>query len=343
MAISRARNPLLVFGKVLWIGLAIVLLSAIGTIGYHLLEGWSWLDSLYMVVITFSSIGYGEVHPLSRIGREFTIMLIGCGAVVVALGIGTLTQALLEFELLQFFGRRRVERQIARLSGHYIICGAGRVGRSAARELARKPVPFVIIEKEPDKAEGLPPDWLIMFGDATLENILIAARIERAAGLVAATTTDATNIFIVLNARSLNNNLKIIARASEEESAKHLSKAGANSVISPYAFAGHQIAQGLLRPNVVDFLSLTTGRDGGQEMVIEEIAVAARSPLAGTTVGESGIHRDYGIIVLALKHSDGSTVFNPKAREQIRSGDYLIAMGEPASMSNLELVAGNPQ
>src|SRR5437588_9751254 len=290
MAISSATNPLQAFRRVLWIGLALLLLSAIGTLGYHYIEDWSWLDSLYMVVITFSSIGYGEVHPLTQTGREFTIGLIGCGAVVVALGIGTLTQALLEFELLQFFGRRRVERQIARLSRHYIICGAGRVGRSAARELARKPVPFVIIEKEPDKAEGLPPDWLIMFGDATLENILIAARIERAAGLVAAVTTAATNIFIVLNARSLNNNLKIIARASEEESAKHLAKAGANSVISPYAFAGHLIAQGLLRPNVVDFLSLTTGREGGREMIIEEISIDTNSPLAAKTVGASGMH-----------------------------------------------------
>src|SRR2546421_3834874 len=230
MPLSPDANPLKTFRKVLWIGFALLVLSAIGTIGFHEIEGWNWLDSLYMVVITFSSIGYGEIHPLSRAGRIFNIGLITSGAVMVALGIGTLTEALLEFELLQFFGRRRVERQIARLSRHYIICGAGRVGRSAARELARKPVPFVIIEKEPDKAEGLPPDWLIMFGDATLENILIAARIERAAGLVAAVTTDATNIFIVLNARSLNNNLKIIARASEEESAKHLAKAGANSV-----------------------------------------------------------------------------------------------------------------
>src|SRR5438270_420348 len=196
MAISRARNPLLVFGKVLWIGLAIVLLSTIGTIGYHLIEGWSWLDSLYMVIITFSSIGYGEVHPLSHVGRMFTIGLIVSGAVFVALGIGTLTQALLEFELLHFFGRRKMERLLARVSGHYIICGAGRVGRSTARELAKRPVPFVIVEKDPHLAEALPPEWLILNGDATQESTLAAARIDHAAGLVAATTRDADNIFI---------------------------------------------------------------------------------------------------------------------------------------------------
>ena len=343
MAISTAAHALKTFRKVLWIACALLILSAIGTIGFHEIEGWSWLDSLYMVVITFSSIGYGEVHPLSPRGRIFNITLITSGAVMVALGIGTLTQALLEFELLQFFGRRRMERQIGRLSGHYIICGAGRVGLSVARELARKPVPFVIIEKEQDKAEGLPTDWLVIIGDATQDATLASARIEYAAGLVAATTTDAHNIFIVLNARTLNPKLKIIARASEEESAKHMTKAGANTVVSPYTFAGHLIAQGLLRPNVVDFLSLTTGRDGGHEMVIEEIAVQSGSSLANNTVGGSGIHRDYGVIVLAIKHADGNTKFNPQARDEIRAGDFLIAMGEPASMSNLEIAATGQQ
>jgi voltage-gated potassium channel len=340
---SPAAHALRTFRKVLWIGFALIVLSAIGTVGFHVIEGWSWLDSFYMVVITFSSIGYGEVHPLSRMGREFNILLIVGGAVTVALGIGTLTQALLEFELLQFFGRRRMERQIARLSGHYIICGAGRVGRSAARELAKKPVPFLIIDKDQVTSEELDPEWLVMIGDATQESTLVSARIEHAAGLVAATTTDAGNIFIVLNARSLNPHIKIIARASEEESAKHLTKAGANTVISPYTFAGHFIAQGLLRPNVVDFLSLTTGRYGRNEMVIEEIAIRPQSPLAGTTIGQSGIHRDYGVIVLAIKHPSGDTHFNPQARDQISAGDFLIAMGEPASMSNLEHAAAGQQ
>src|SRR5215510_1176892 len=145
MPIATVRNPLIAFRRLLWIGIALVVVSAIGTIGYHVIEGWNWLDSLYMVVITFSSIGYGEVHPLGRHGREFTIALISCGAVLVALGIGTLTQALLEFELLQFFGRRRVERQIARLSGHYIICGAGRVVLSIPRAPGSTPFPYATL------------------------------------------------------------------------------------------------------------------------------------------------------------------------------------------------------
>ncbi len=279
---------------------------------------------------------HGGNHPMSTAGRAFNIGLIILGAVLVALGIATLTQALLEFELTQFFGRRKMERQIARLSQHYIICGAGRVGRSAARELANKPASFVIIEKDEAKAERLPESWPVVIGDATHESTLIQARISAASGLVAATTTDANNIFIVLNARSLNPQLKIIARASEDEAAKHLIKAGAHSVVSPYSFAGHRIAQGLLRPNVLDFLDLATARDGKYEMIIEEILIPEGSPFAGTTVGDSRIHRDYGVIVLAVKRADGHTLFNPQATHPIMPGDCLIAMGEPSAMAKLE-------
>src|SRR5579872_155603 len=233
----RPDKPTKAKGRLTWIAFALLLLAAIGTAGLHFIEGWSWFDSLYMVVITFSTIGYGEVHPMTTAGRAFNIGLIVVGAVLVALAIGTLTQVLLEFELTQFFGRRRMERQISRLSKHYIICGAGRVGRSAARELANKPSSFLIIEQDPAKAERLPEGWPVLLGDATQEGTLLQARITEAAGLVAATTTDANNIFIVLNARSLNPNLKIIARSSEDEAAKHLKKAGANTVISPYSFA----------------------------------------------------------------------------------------------------------
>src|SRR5207248_9738289 len=161
------------------------------------------------------------------------------------------TQALLEFELRSFFGRRKMERDIGRLTDHYIICGAGRVGRSAARELARRPVPFVIIEQNEAKAQRYGDDWLTLVGDATQEQTLRQAQIDRARGLVAATTTDATNLYIVLTARGLNPRLKIIARASEEAAGKHLIKAGADAIVSPYSFAGHRITQSFLRPNEI--------------------------------------------------------------------------------------------
>ena len=323
------------------IAAALVVLVVIGTAGFHYIEGWPWFDAFYMVVITLSSIGYGEVHPLSRTGREFNIGLIVAGALLVATAIGSLTQYLLEFELTKVLGRRKMGREIARLQNHYIICGAGRVGRRAAHELARRPVPFVVIEKDEPHLQNLEPEWLVIQGDATQEKVLREAQIEHAVGLVAATTTDATNIYIVLTARSLNPKLRIIARASEEAAEKHLLTAGANSVVSPYAFAGHRIAQSFLRPNVLDFLDLATTREGGVEMVIEEIYVGADSAFAQKTIGNSQIHREFGIIVLAIKHQQGKTIFNPTANVVIQAGDHLIVMGEPASMARLEAAAAS--
>jgi voltage-gated potassium channel len=322
-----------------WIGLALAVLAFIGTAGFHYIEGWSWFDGFYFVVITFTSIGYGETHTLSHEGRAFNVALIICGAMLVALAIGNLTQTLLEFELAKFLGRRKMDREIDRLTGHYVICGAGRVGHRTARELARRPVPFVIIEKEQSALDHLDRAWLTLVGDATQESILRQVHIDRAAGLVAAATTDATNIYIVLTARSLNPRLKIIARASEEDAEKHLRTAGADTVISPYNFAGHRIAQSFLRPNVVDFLDIATIREGKMEMVIEEVQVGEGSPLAGNTVGGSHVHRDLGIIVLAIKNSYGKTVFNPTADAPLQAGDYLIVMGEPSGMSKLEAIA----
>jgi voltage-gated potassium channel len=321
------------------VAIALLLLSMAGTAGFHFIEGWSWFDSFYMVVITLSTIGYQEVHELSHAGRVFNTGLIIAGVTVLFLMIGALTQALLEFELVKVFGRRRMEREVAGLKDHYIICGAGRVGASVALELARKPFSFVIIESDEKNIAGLDPKWLVLMGDAASEKTLRQAGVESARGLVAATTTDATNIYIVLTARSLNPKLKIIARASEERAEKHLKTAGADTVISPYAAAGHRIAQSFLRPNVLDFLDIATDRSGTLEMVIEEIRIGGRSPLDGTTVGESGVHRQFGIMILAIRRTGGETRFNPRAQDPIRAGDFLIAMGEPAQLAQLEALA----
>lgn len=317
----------------------LALLTAMGTLGYHWIERWSWFDALYMVIITFSTVGYQEVHPLSFGGRVFTLFLILGGVGLVYFAIGTLTQALLEFELARVFGRRKMEKEIRSIRDHYIICGAGRVGVSVARELARKPSPFLIIEKVRPAGEQWDESWLLLEGDATQETMLRQANIDRAAGLVAATTTDATNIYIVLTARALNPKLQIIARASEEGAEKHLKTAGADIVISPYKFAGHRIAQSFLRPNVVDFLDIAISQHVHEEMVIEEVVVSDGSRLAGATVGGSMIHHDFGIMVLAIKRADGHPCFNPTATEVIRGGDNLIVMGEAARMPKLEAVA----
>jgi voltage-gated potassium channel len=319
------------------IAIALAVLTLIGMAGFHYIEGWSWFDGFYMVVTSFTTIGYQEVHPLSHAGRVFNVVLILCGVSLVFLGIGSLTQALLEFSLRSFFGRRRMEREFDRLKDHYVICGAGRVGRSAARELARKPVPFVIVEANEAKAARFSNDWLMLVGDATQEQTLRQVHIERARGLVAATTTDATNLYIVLTARSLNPNLRIIARASEEDAEKHLLKAGADSVVSPYHFAGQRIAQSFLRPHVVSFLDTATTHLG-MDLEIGEIQVGANSEFAGKTLGSSHIRQERGVIILAIKRENGMH-FNPAPEDVIEAGDCLIAMGQPAQLRQLEHAA----
>ncbi|MGH9648918.1 MAG: potassium channel family protein [Terriglobales bacterium] len=313
-------------------------LVVVGTLGFHIIEGWPLFDGLYMVVTTLTTVGYKEVHDLSPAGRVFNLFLITTGVCLAFLGIGFLTQALLEFELGRFVGRRRMEREIGRLSDHYIICGAGRVGRSVARELSSRPTPFVIIENNPNKAERC-PDWPVLVADATHDDVLRQARVEHAKGLVAATTTDATNIYIVLTARSLNSKLKIIARASEEGSEKHLKTAGADSVISPYQFAGHRIAQTFLRPNVLDFLDIATAHDQKLEVEIEEIQVERGSRVAGVTIGESKVHEKMGVIILAIKREGAAMSFNPAAGDRIQAGDNLIAVGQASGLRQLEEAA----
>lgn len=325
------RNLRLIAGALLGVIL-------VGTAGFHFIEGWPWFDGFYMVITTLTTIGYQEVHQLSHAGRVFNVFIILAGVSLVFLAIGALTQALLEFELRSFFGRRKMEREISRLSDHYIICGAGRVGRSAARELARRPVPFIIIEQNEAKIQRYATEnWLMMVGDATQEQTLRAAQIDGARGLVAATTTDATNLYIVLTARGLNARLKIIARASEEDAEKHLLTAGADSVVSPYAFAGQRIAQAFLRPHVLSFLDTATTHLG-VDLEIGEIYVSPSSAFAGQTIESSRIRQDRGVIILAIKREDGMR-FNLAPDHLIEPGDFLIAMGEPAQLRQLEQTA----
>lgn len=321
------------------IGTALAFVILAGTAGFHFIEGWPWFDGLYMVVTTLTTIGYQETHPLSHAGRVFNMVVILAGVSLVFLVIGALTQALLEFELRSFFGRRKMERDIDRLSDHYILCGAGRVGRSAARELAPKPVPFVVIENNDTKAARYHNQWLLLVGDATKEQTLREAHIERARGLVAATTTDATNLYIILTARALNPKLTIIARASEEDAEKHLLTAGADAIVSPYSFAGQRIAQTFLRPHVVSFLDTATTHLG-MDLEIGEICVGRDSGFAGKTIETSRIRQERGVIILAIKRERGMH-FNPAPDDRIEPGDFLIAMGEPAQLRQVEQMAAS--
>jgi voltage-gated potassium channel len=318
---------------------ALIALGIIGILGFHFLEGWPLFDGFYMVLTTFTTIGYTELHPLSQAGRAFNSFLIFTGVGLVFLAIGLLTQALIEFEYEQLFGRRKMQREIGSLTDHYIICGAGRVGRAVARELARKPAPFVVIENKPEKAQRFASEFLTIVGDATHEATLREAHIDRAIGLVAATTTDATNVYIVLTARGLNPKLKILARASEDEAERHLLTAGADSVVSPYTFAGHRIAHSFLRPNVLDLIDVAMVQQGELGLEIEEILITPDSPMAGKTIATSKLRQDLGLIVLGIKRGTAPIRYNPKSEDLIEANDRIIVMGEPSGLRRLEEIA----
>jgi voltage-gated potassium channel len=310
-----------------------------GSTGFHFIEGWDWFDGFYMTLTTMTTIGYGEIHPLSHAGRVFNSFLIGVSVLAGGFTIATFSQALLQFEFTKFFGRRRMERELARLENHYIICGAGRVGRTVARELISRGQSCVIIERDPQRAQ-----WAVdqkipaIFGSASSEENLRQARIERAAGFVAAVGSDPENLYIILTARGFRSDLKIIARASEEEAAAKFVRAGASQVLSPYYFVGSRIAQLLLRPNVLDFIDTVFGKER-LDVEIGEVRIQKGSSLVGKTLGDSLFHEQGGAIVLGIKPADGSFVFNPAPEARIHPDDCLIVIGSDAHLKHLESFA----
>lgn len=323
--------------KVVLMAALIVLIISFGTFGYMLIEGWNFFDSFYMTIITLTTVGYGEVHPLSAIGRFFTIVLIigGVGTVFYALSTGA--KITLEGELQEIFGRQRLERKIKELKDHYIVSGYGRMGRIICRELREHNLPFAVIEKNLDnvRADG---DTLIFEGDATKDEVLKTMGIERAKGLISVLPTDAENLYVVLSARVLNPNLLIVARAGEEGSEQKLLRAGADRVVSPYHIGGIRIAHTVLKPAVVDFIEFAT-KSGNIDLQMEEITIREGSELVGLTLDECGFGRDLGVIIVAIKQPSGEMRFNPTFRSTVTAGDTLIAIGEIHKLKQLEDMA----
>jgi voltage-gated potassium channel len=321
--------------------LALTLIIAIvstGTIGYMVIEGWGLLDALYMTIITLASVGYKEIHDLSNNGRIFTIFLIVGGVGTVTFAVTAGAKLVIEGELQDVFGRKRLEKKIKDLKGHYIICGHGRMGKIICRELRDKSIGFVVIEKEPALLEEK-GDMLLLEGDATKDEVLKEAGIERARGLISVLPTDAENLFVVLSARELSPDLFIVARAGEEGSEQKLLRAGADRVVSPYHIGGLRIAHTVLKPAVVDFIEFAT-KSGNIDLQMEEVLVQEKSKIAGLTLDECGIGRDLGIIIVAIKEPVGEMKFNPTFRTVIKAGDTLIALGEISKLRTLEEMAG---
>ena len=316
---------------------AIVILIAFftGITGYMLIEGWNFLDSIYMTIITLSTVGYGEVHEVGPGGRIFTVFLILFGIMLITYTAGWVTKNFIEGELREILGRRKLGKQIKSLRDHYIICGYGRIGKIICQELSMRLIPLVIIEKD----ERVRNEWehdniLYLDLDATQEETLTKAGVEKAKGLISVVGSDPENVYICLTARGLNPGLFILSRAEDEGSETKLHQAGANKVILPYRIGGRRMAQAIVRPTVSDFLESAI-HDQSYELNIEEIAVGEDSQLNNLTLGESGIRQEMDIIIIGIEQKDGTMVFNPSSQTKIVAGDILIAMGRNRDLERL--------
>lgn len=322
---------------------ALVVLILVGTGGYMVIEGWRFLDAFYMTIITIATVGYREVHELSDRGMIFTTILVVFGVSVLWYTIGKFAQIMFEGQLESFIGRKKLEKQIESLKDHYIICGYGRIGSLIAREFAAKPVPFVVVESNPAVLEKLEQDaHPFIRGSATEDETLLRAGIKRAKGLIAVVTSDTENVYITLTARGLNPDLFILARAGEEGSEVKLKRAGANKVISPYHIGGSRMAQAILRPNVVDFIEIATGRDH-LDLQMEEICIPEESCFVGENLASSGVRKQTGVIIVGIKKATGKMVFNPESHSHIDGGDTLIVLGELTAIGKLEQMALAPR
>ena len=309
---------------------------AVGTAGFKIIEGWSLMDALYMTIITIATVGYQEIRPLGDAGRIFNMILIFFGLGTTTYVAASVVRFMVEGRIRAIMGRRRLDRKIDRMKGHYIICGYGRIGRILCRTLQQKPVDLVAIERNPDLISVMEQDrMLFVQGEATSEAVLQRAGIERARGLVAVLGTDTDNVFLVLTARQLAPHLMIIARASHEESKSKLRAAGANIVESPYDMGAFRLAQRIMRPAVTSFLD-SAFSDARKDIQMEELAVSHSSPLAHLSLKDSGIRQKYNLIIIAIKKADGAMLFNPSFETAILPGDTVIAVGEVENLDQLE-------
>jgi len=326
---SPIRRPL-------WGICVLVFIVAIGVIGYRVIEGWSFIDALYMTIITITTVGFAEVHPLSEAGKVFSIFIIIGGVGGALYTLTAMVQYILEGQFGITMGRRRMKAKIAKLKGHFILCGYGRVGQEIARVFSEEKASFVVIENNEERVAKAEADgYLCLHADATSDEVLKEAGIERARGLVAALGSDADNTFITLSARGLKPDLFIESRSSSDEAEVKLKRAGADRIISPHAIGGRRMAMLALRPAVVDFIDTVTYRTG-RELQLENVDVASGSPLIGQTMKQ--VRSRDGITVLAMRKKGGKLLANPPGKETIEDGDRLIVIGTKRRLAALESI-----
>jgi voltage-gated potassium channel len=308
---------------------------ALGTSGYMIIEHIPMFDSFYMTLITISSVGFSEIVPLSQAGRILTVGIIISGISLLTYTLGQVAQIFVEGEIRKIFGRRKLEKQISMLNNHFIICGYGRIGEVICRELADEKIPFIVIEENEEKIQYLEKDgFLYLNKDATTEETLLQAGLERARGLVTAVSTDADNVFITLTAKSLRPDIFILSRAADLKNERKLLRAGASRVVCPYYMGGSRMAQILKKPTVVDFLE-TAMMSGELGLKMEEAVIQSSSHLVGKTLVESRLRMDFGVIIVAIKKSSNEMVFNPGPTAILEAGDVIVVIGKQEEMNKM--------
>jgi voltage-gated potassium channel len=318
--------------------MALAVAVIFGTIGFHLVEGWSLADSLYVTVQTLTTVGYGDMPPRSGTGRLFAVLVMLIGAGGVALAVSTIVQSVVKWELISTFGQRRLTKKMSKLHDHYIICGSGRVGSHLVRDLMRGSEPFVVIENDQQRAADFSQRGVnVLVGDATLEDTLRNVGVEHARGLAACLPNDADNVYVVLTARDLNPNLRIVARAAEEQAEAKLLRAGANHVIAPTIIGGHSMAVALTKPAVSEFMDSITANELG--LGFEQVEVDATSPLVGQELRATSIRSELDIVIISIRRQTAEVIFNPAADCKVEHGDILIAIGRAGSLTKLNKLA----
>lgn len=327
--------------EILLATVALLVVIAVGTVGYSLVEGWPWMDGMYMTFITLSTIGYGEVQPLSPLGRIFTILLAITGIGIVTFVAARSAQLLLASERLR---ERRMMSRIDSLSDHYIICGYGRVGQRLAEDLQDAGRDFVVVDHDARAAEALSDtQMLYVKGDAEQEETLEAAGIHRAHGLILALPDESDNVFVTLTAREMNPNVMILARMIDHRNRSKLLNAGADKVIAPSEVGADRMAQVILRPNVDAFMERVL-HASSLSLRIEEVEVKPGAPLAGQTLADSNFRQQYDAIVIGMidQSEGGAMKFNPVPSDRIQEGDVLIVLGDPDMIRSLRTKGGTP-
>ena len=325
--------------KALISSLLLFAILLLGTGGYMLIEGSTFTDSLYMTIITITTVGYGEAIPLHPAGKAFTMFLILLGAGFVLYLIGEITEAMVEGGLQQIIGRKHMEKRLAELKDHFIICGFGRIGRVICKILQENQRPFVVIEHNPKEIQALDESgFMAIDGNAADDEVLLKAGIKQARGLIAVVSSDADNVYITLSARGLNPELFIMARSSGEEGVEiKLLRAGATKVISPYFIGACRMAQQIVRPTVIDFIDLTVNAgELGLGLRLEELSVSERAAAVNKSLYDSEIRKKFDLIVVAIKRENGEMQFNPNPQTTILPRDILVVLGEHQNIKALE-------